>query len=111
MELILLFKSMARGFCLLTGQALSNDQVLDKFAHAMFYKADLNHDQVLEIGELIGWMEASPEYLIVFKIFEPPIFGKEAFHIFGFFSQYTKNEVDIMLERIKKTYKREKITE
>lgn len=41
---------MARGFCFLTGQALSNDQILDKFAHAMFYKADLNHDQVLEIG-------------------------------------------------------------
>lgn len=50
-ELILLFKSITRSFCFLTGQSFSNDQTLDKFAHAMFYKADLNHDQVLEIGE------------------------------------------------------------
>lgn len=45
-----MYKSIIRGFCFLTGQALPDNQLLDKFGLAMFSKADLNNDQLLEIG-------------------------------------------------------------
>ena len=50
-ELILLFKSLIRGFCLLTNQQIPPIDTIEKYGHAMFSKADINNDQLLEIGE------------------------------------------------------------
>lgn len=46
-----MFKSLMRGFCFLTGQPLPNNDLLDKYGHVMFSRADLNNDQLLELGE------------------------------------------------------------
>jgi uncharacterized protein YifE (UPF0438 family) len=48
---MLMFKSLVRGYCLLTGQTIPENQLLDKYGNAMFTKADLNNDQLLEVGE------------------------------------------------------------
>lgn len=48
-ELILMFKSVVRGFAFLTKQPLPDVQTVEKYAQAIFTKADLNNDQNLEI--------------------------------------------------------------
>ena len=46
-ELILMFKSIVRGFCFLTDQTLPDNDLLEKYGHVMFSRADLNNDQLL----------------------------------------------------------------
>jgi len=48
-DLMLMFKSVVRGFCLLTRQALPDIQLLEKYAQTVFMRADLNNDQNLEL--------------------------------------------------------------
>jgi hypothetical protein len=42
-----MFKSFVRGYCLLTGQSLPENDLLDRYGNALFSKADLNNDQLL----------------------------------------------------------------
>jgi hypothetical protein len=44
---------MVRGFSFLTGQQAPENTLLEKYARAMFSRADLNNDQILEIGEYV----------------------------------------------------------
>jgi hypothetical protein len=46
-ELILVFKSIIRGYALLTNQQLPDTHQLEKYAQTMFSRADLNNDQNL----------------------------------------------------------------
>ena len=46
-ELILIFKSVVRGYSFLTGQQVPDNVLLEKYARAMFSRADLNNDQIL----------------------------------------------------------------
>lgn len=46
-DLILMFKSVVRGFAFLTNQPLPDIQLLEKYALTIFAKADLNNDQNL----------------------------------------------------------------
>lgn len=46
-ELILMFKSIVRGFSFLTGQKVPDNNLLEKYARALFSRADLNNDQIL----------------------------------------------------------------
>ena len=46
-ELILMFKSVIRGFSFLTGQRAPENVLLEKYARALFSRADLNNDQIL----------------------------------------------------------------
>ncbi len=50
-DLILMFKSVVRGFAFLTNQPLPDIQLLEKYAHTIFSHADLNNDQNLELSE------------------------------------------------------------
>ena len=50
-ELILMFKSVIRGFCYLTNQDPPEDHVLEKYGQTMYNKADMNNDQNLELSE------------------------------------------------------------
>lgn len=46
-DLILMFKSVVRGFAFLTNQPLPEIHLLEKYAHTIFSRADLNNDQNL----------------------------------------------------------------
>jgi hypothetical protein len=46
-DLILMFKSVVRGFAFLTNQPLPDINLLEKYAHTIFSRADLNNDQNL----------------------------------------------------------------
>lgn len=46
-DLILMFKSVVRGFAFLTNQPLPDIHLLEKYAHTIFSRADLNNDQNL----------------------------------------------------------------
>jgi hypothetical protein len=50
-DLILMFKSVVRGFAFLTNQPLPDINLLEKYAHTIFSRADLNNDQNLELSE------------------------------------------------------------
>lgn len=50
-DLILMFKSVVRGFAFLTNQPLPDVHLLEKYAHTIFSRADLNNDQNLELSE------------------------------------------------------------
>ena len=50
-DLILMFKSVVRGFAFLTHQPLPNIALLEKYATTIFSRADLNNDQNLEVSE------------------------------------------------------------
>lgn len=49
-DLILMFKSVVRGFALLTQQPLPDIHLLEKYAQTVFMRADLNNDQNLELS-------------------------------------------------------------
>ena len=49
-DLILMFKSVVRGFAFLTNQPLPDINMLEKYAHTIFSQADLNNDQNLELS-------------------------------------------------------------
>jgi hypothetical protein len=74
-ELILLFVSLIRGYCIVTGQPLPEHSQLQKYAHTLFARADLNNDQNLEIGEylfiylfhrILGWFESNTDGVALF---------------------------------------------
>lgn len=46
-DLMLMFKSVVRGFALLTKQPLPDIQLMEKYAQTVFMRADLNNDQNL----------------------------------------------------------------
>lgn len=46
-ELVLMFTSLIRGFCVLTGQKMPDHNSVQKYAQTMFSRADLNNDQNL----------------------------------------------------------------
>jgi Ca2+-binding EF-hand superfamily protein len=46
-ELVLIFTSLVRGYCLLTHQNLPDHSHIQKYAQIMFSRADLNNDQNL----------------------------------------------------------------
>lgn len=50
-NLILMFKSIVRGYAYLTNQPMPDIQILDNYAHAVFSRADLNNDENLEMSE------------------------------------------------------------
>lgn len=49
-DLILMFKSVVRGYAFLTNQPLPDVNLLDKYATTIFSRADLNNDQNLELA-------------------------------------------------------------
>lgn len=50
-EMILMYKSLVRGFCRLTGQPCPDQYLLDKYSKLIFTKSDLNEEQGIEIEE------------------------------------------------------------
>lgn len=46
-DLILMFKSVVRGYAFLTNQPLPDIALLEKYAQTIFSRADLNNDQNL----------------------------------------------------------------
>lgn len=50
-DLILMFKSVVRGFAIITRQPLPDIHLLEKYAQTVFMRADLNNDQNLELSE------------------------------------------------------------
>ena len=50
-DLILMFKSVVRGFAIITRQTLPDIHLLEKYAQTVFMRADLNNDQNLELSE------------------------------------------------------------
>lgn len=60
-ELVLLFTSLIRGYGIITGQSLPEHGNLQKYAQTLFSRADLNNDQNLELGEVLGWFESHIE--------------------------------------------------
>lgn len=50
-DLMLMFKSVVRGFALLTKQPIPDIHLLEKYAQTVFMRADLNNDQNLEMTE------------------------------------------------------------
>lgn len=50
-DLILMFKSIVRGYAILTKQPIPDINLLEKYAQTIFSRADLNNDQNLEVAE------------------------------------------------------------
>lgn len=46
-DLMLMFKSVVRGYAVMTKQPLPDTQLLEKYAQTVFMRADLNNDQNL----------------------------------------------------------------
>lgn len=44
---MLMFKSVVRGYAVMTKQPLPDTQLLEKYAQTVFMRADLNNDQNL----------------------------------------------------------------
>ena len=79
-----MFKSVVRGFAFLTNQPLPDVNLLEKYAHTIFSRADLNNDQNLELSEynysylrVLTWMEENKDAMELYKRFEPKVYGKE----------------------------------
>jgi hypothetical protein len=48
-EMVLMYKSVVKGFCRLTGQKCPEPQLLDKYSKVIFTKSDLNEEQGMDV--------------------------------------------------------------
>ena len=52
----------------------------------------------------MAWVEENKDAVELLKRFEPKSFGKEDYHIFNSFTAYKEDEIDVMLNRIRRAH-------
>jgi hypothetical protein len=65
-ELLIIFKSMVQGYCKLTQSNLPPYSKLEKFAKLIFMKSDIQDDNMLELKEIIEWVESDRATMLLF---------------------------------------------
>lgn len=99
-EMLLMYKSMIKGYCKLTCQKCPENAELDKFAKFIFTKSDLNSEQGMEVNEVVEMFESNINAIELFKRFDSKQVIKEDYSVYNKFTAYSEDEANQIKEMV-----------